>query len=59
MNYKMGKNEQIDRDSKMNVVLSAKEISYAKRLHKRHLRRIAKNIDNPNPQPNRYSGWIG
>ena len=55
----MGKNEQIDKLSKKYVKLSAKEIAYAKRVHKRHLRRIAKDIDKPNPQHNRYSGWIG
>ncbi len=55
----MGKNEQIDRLSKMYVKLSKIEIKFAKRTHKRHMRRIRKDINQPNPQHNRYSGWIG
>ena len=55
----VGKNEQIDRISKLFVKLSAREIKFAKREHKRAMRRQRKNIDKPNPQHNRYSGWIG
>lgn len=55
----MGKNEQIDSISKLFVKLSAREIKFAKREHKRAMRRQRKDIDKPNPQHNRYSGWIG
>ena len=55
----MDRGEQIDKLSKKYVKLSSREIKDAKRMHKRCLRRISKNIDAPNPQYNRYSGWIG
>jgi len=55
----MSNNEQIDRISKLYVRLSARSKAYAKKMHRRHLRRLAKDTDKPNPQPNRYSGWIG
>jgi hypothetical protein len=55
----MGKNEQIDKLSKKYVKLSPSEIAFAKRAHRRYLRRIAKDINRPNPQHNRYSGWVG
>lgn len=55
----MDRGEQIDKLSKKYVKLSTKEIKFAKKVHKRYLRRISKDIDKPNPQSNRYSGWIG
>ena len=53
------KDEQIDKISKKYVKLSAKEIAYAKRIHKRRIRRLAKKINSPTPQINRYFGYIG
>jgi len=55
----MGKDVQIDKLSKQYVILSSREIKYAKYLHRRAMRRIRKNINKPNPQYNHYSGWIG
>lgn len=55
----MSMGEQIDKLSKKFVRLSAESKSYAKRLHKRFLRRQAKANDELAPKPNRYSGWIG
>lgn len=52
-------NEQIDKVSKTYCNLSQAEKKYAKRLHKRKMRRIRKNVNKPNPQHNRYCGWIG
>jgi hypothetical protein len=54
----MAKDEQIDKISKKLFILSASEKKFAKREHRRLIRRKAKDIDNPNPQHNRYSGWI-
>ena len=42
----MGKNEQIDKLSKKYVKLSPSKIAFAKRAHRRYLRRIAKDINN-------------
>jgi hypothetical protein len=55
----MAKGEQIDRLSKMYVKLSAGCKAYAKRMHKRYMRRKAKNPDEEAPRHNRYDGWIG
>jgi len=55
----MARGEQIDKISKQYVLLSRKEIKFEKKQHKRFLRRQAKKIYNPNPQSNRYRGWIG
>ena len=55
----MAKGEQIDRLSKMYVKLSARCKAYAKRMHKRHMRKVAKDTENDSPMYNRYSGWIG
>ena len=55
----MSNNEQIDRISKLFTKLSQKEKKFAKRQHKRVKRRQRKNINEPNPQHNRYDGWIG
>lgn len=51
--------EQIEKDSKRWIRITPNEVKFAKKMHRRSLRRFAKNIDNPHPQPNRYSGWIG
>ena len=55
----MTKGEQIDKISKKYVKLTASCKKYVKRIHKRYLRRFSKNINNPNPQHNRYDGFIG
>jgi hypothetical protein len=55
----MGNDNQIDIVSKLLCNLKASEKKYAKREHKRRMRRISKNINNPNPQYNRYCGYIG
>lgn len=55
----MAKNEQIDRISKLFVKLSPRSLKFAKREHKRKMRRQRKDINKPNPQHNRYDGWIG
>lgn len=54
---KMG--EQIDKVSKKFVVLSDRDIRFAKKQHRRYLRRARKDVSKPTPQSNRYSGWIG
>lgn len=54
-----GNNEQIDKLSKKCCKLSAREKRWMKRLHRRAKRRQGKNSNNPNPQHNRYAGWIG
>jgi len=55
----MAKGEQIDRLSKMYVKLSAGCKSFAKRTHKRYIRRKAKNPEEEDPKCNRYYKWIG
>ncbi len=55
----MARGEQIDKLSKKYVKLSAKEIKFEKREHKRYLRRLRKDITKPSPLYNRYRGWIG
>ncbi len=55
----MGKNEQLDKVSLTFVRITPAQKKYAKKLHKRLMRRIRKNINKPNPQHNRYTGWIG
>ncbi len=55
----MDKGEQVDKMSKRLVKLSRKEIAFAKRQHKRYIRRKAKDIDAFHPLTNRYSGYIG
>lgn len=56
----MDKGEQIDKKSKRWVKLSAKSKAYQKHVHKRYLRRKAKNTEyDLHPRSNRYSGWIG
>ena len=55
----MKKNEQIDKISKKLVKLKARNKRFVKLMHKRYLRRFSKNINNPNPQHNRYCGYIG
>lgn len=51
--------EQIDKISKRLVRLNQKDKKFAKRQHKRYLRRIRKLISKPNPLHSRYKGWIG
>jgi hypothetical protein len=53
----MPKNKQIG-DLNKKVRLSRKEISFAKKIHRRHIRRLSKIPNSPNPQANRYAGWI-
>ena len=55
----MPRGEQIDKVSKKYVKLSSKEKKAAKREHNKFLRKQAKDIENPNPQTNRYRGFIG
>ena len=55
----MARGEQIDKISKKYVVLNQKDKKWAKREHKRFLRRIRKNINKLNPLHNRYRGYIG
>ena len=54
----MALGKKISKLGKRYVILSTREIAFEKRLHKRHLRRIRKDINKPNPQNNRYSGWL-
>ena len=51
--------EQIDKISKKYCKLTASQLRHVKKVHARTLRRIAKDINKPNPQYNRYSGFIG
>jgi len=55
----MPRGEQIDKVSKMFVKLNQKDKKFAKKEHKRYLRRLGKNTSNPTPQHNRYRGFIG
>lgn len=55
----MARGEQIDKVSKKFVKLNQKDKKFAKREHKRYLRRIRKAINKLNPLHNRYRGWIG
>jgi len=50
---------QIDKVSKNFCKLTQKGKIFNKKIHKKYLRKIAKDIENPNPQSNRYSGFIG
>lgn len=55
----MARGEQIDKVSLKYVKITNKEKKFAKREHKRYLRRLRKNIEEENPIHNRYRGWIG
>ncbi len=55
----MGRGTQIDKISKEVVTLSKHETKNVKKQHHRFLRKFAKDINNPNPQFNRYNGYIG
>lgn len=55
----MDKGEQIDKLSKKCCNIKQKYKKLQKRIHKRYLRKLAKDVDKPNPQSNRYSGFIG
>jgi predicted nucleotidyltransferase len=55
----MARGNQIDRLSKKYVKLNQREKKFAKREHKRYLRRIRKCIIKLNPLHNRYNGFIG
>lgn len=50
---------QIDKVSKLLCNLSQTEKKEAKKQHAKKMRRLSKNINNPNPQYNRYNGFIG
>ena len=50
--------EQIDKGW-LKQYITSKDSKYAKKLHHRQKRREAKNIENDNPQYNRYTdGWV-
>ena len=55
----MARGEQIDKLSKKYVKLSRKEKKFAKKQHKRYLRKLRKDISKSNPLHNRFNGWIG
>lgn len=55
----MARGEQIDKLSKKLVVLNNLCKKFAKKQHNRFLRRIRKNINEPNPNHNKYRGFIG
>ena len=55
----MARGEQIDRLSKKYVKLTQKEKKFAKKEHKRYLRRLRKDLSKLNPLHNRFKGWIG
>jgi hypothetical protein len=49
---------QLDKRSLKYIRVSQKERKYLKFLHKKALRRQSKNPSLPNPQHNRFVGWI-
>lgn len=53
----MKQGEQI-RTKKRYAKISARRLKVAKRMHTRRLRRLAKQIELPNPQYNRYNGFV-
>jgi len=55
----MARGEQLDKISKKYVRIDAESARFAKREHRRYLRRKMKDINSPNPMPNRYRGFIG
>jgi len=53
-----GRGEQIERGLKHYFKIHRRSKLFAKRVHKRYLRKIAKDINNANPQHNRYGTYI-
>lgn len=53
----MERGEQI-RTKKRYAKVTAKRLKVAKRIHARRLRRLTKQIELPNPQYNRYNGFV-
>lgn len=53
----MERGEQI-RTKKRYAKISAKQLKFAKHIHIRVLRRLTKQIELPNPQYNRYNGFV-
>ena len=54
----MAQGEQIDKVSKNFCKLTPGEKKFVKKEQKRFLRRKRKDIDGPDPQSNRYKGYI-
>lgn len=53
----MERGEQI-KTKKRYAKVTARRLKVAKRMHTRRLRRLANQIELPNPQYNRYNGFI-
>jgi len=50
-------NEQLETGS-LRKYIPRKAAKFYKKWHARKMRRKAKNPENPNPQHNRYKGWV-
>lgn len=51
-------NQQIDKFSKKYFNITINQKKFVKKEHRRWLRRLSKDIEKPNPQINRYYGYI-
>ena len=50
--------KQLDKKSLENCIITEAQKKETKRQHRRKKRREAKNVENENPQYNKYDGWV-
>ena len=55
----MKRGEQIDKGPSRKYLEGATEAKkHQKKIHRKAMRRLAKDIEQPNPMHNRYCGWL-